>query len=45
MASQKQNSIKGAQLKCAKPIAVAQKRPGRSKKTWAEVLVNDRKKL
>ena len=32
-------------LKCAKLIVVAQKRPGRSKKTWDEVLMDDRKKL
>ena len=30
--------------KCAKLIVVAQKRPGKSKKTWGEVLVDDRKK-
>ena len=32
-------------LKCAKLIVVAQKRPGWSKNTWVEVLVDDRKKL
>ena len=32
-------------MKCSKLIAVAQKRPDRSKKTWDEVLVDDKKKL
>ena len=31
--------------KVRKLNVVAQKRPGRAKKTWAEVLVDDRKKL
>ena len=31
--------------KVRKLIAVAQKRPGRSKNTWVEVHVDDRKKL
>ena len=30
---------------CAKLIVVAQKRPSRSKNTWVEVLVDDRKTL
>ena len=30
---------------CSKLIVAAQKRPGRSKNTWDEVLVDDRKKL